>query len=77
MRDTVEELAERGKTLAPNDRSRLVDMLLASLEESSLAEIESSWDIEAERRLSMFDKGEIQAVDGEQVLNKARAIASK
>ena len=37
MQDQVAELAERGKELAPEDRSRLVDMLLASLHGSCQA----------------------------------------
>ena len=48
MRDQVTELAERGKALAPEDRSRLVDMLLVSLHEPPVAEVEASWDQEVE-----------------------------
>ena len=42
MPDLVTELAERGKALAPQDRSRLVDMLLESLHEPTTVEIESA-----------------------------------
>ena len=75
MRDQVAELAERGKALAPEDRSRLVDMLLESLHEGSLAEVEVAWDEEVERRLAAYDRGEVQAIDGEEVLAKARRLA--
>lgn len=75
MRDQVVELAERGKALAPEDRSRLVDLLLESLHEEPLAEVEAAWDEEVERRLAAYDLGEIPAVDGEQVLGKARRLA--
>ena len=75
MRDQVAELAERGKALAPEDRSRLVDMLLESLHEGSLAEVQVAWDEEAERRLAAYDRGEVQALDGEEVLAKARRLA--
>jgi putative addiction module component (TIGR02574 family) len=77
MHDQVVELAERGKALAPGDRSRLVDMLLESLNEQSLSEIESAWDEEAERRLAAYDRGDMQTIDGEEVLAKARALARR
>ena len=77
MRDQVTELAERGKALAPEDRSRLVDMLLVSLHEAPVAEVEVAWDQEVERRLAAYDRGELQALDGEEVLAKARSLAQR
>lgn len=77
MRDQVAELAERGEKLAPEDRSRLVDMLLASLHEAPLAEVEAAWDQEVESRLAAYDRGEMQAIDGEEVLAKARRLAEQ
>jgi putative addiction module component (TIGR02574 family) len=74
MRDPVSDLAEQGKALSPEDRSRLVDLLLVALHELPTAEIEAAWDQEAARRLAAFDRGEIEGVDGEQVLAKARAL---
>lgn len=73
--DQVAELAERGKALAPEDRSRLVDILLESLQEDPLADVEATWDEEVERRLAAYDRGEIHAVEGEVVLAKARRLA--
>lgn len=77
MRDQVTELAERGKELAPEDRSRLVDMLLVSLHEPPVAEVEAAWDEEVERRLAAYDRGEGQAIDGEEVLSRARRLAER
>ncbi len=77
MSDQVAELAKRGKALAPEDRSRLVDMLLESLNEQSLGEIEAAWDEEAELRLAAYDRGDVQAIDGEEVLAKAKALARR
>jgi putative addiction module component (TIGR02574 family) len=77
MHDQVVELAEKGKALAPDDRSRLVDMLLESLNEQSLSDIEAAWDEEAERRLAAYDRGEVQALDGVEVLAKAKALARR
>ena len=77
MNDQVVELAERGKALAPEDRSRLVDMLLASLNEGPLGEVEAAWDEEVERRLAAYNRGEVPAIDGEEVLAKAQALARR
>ena len=76
MNDQLVELAERGKALAPEDRSRLGDLLLESLHEAPLGQVEAAWDAKAERRLAAYERGEIQAVDGEEVLARARAPIS-
>ena len=75
MPDQVIELAEHGKALTPGDRSRLVDLLLESLHESPIAEIEAAWEKEIDRRLAEHDRGEVQAIDAEEVFAKARRIA--
>jgi hypothetical protein len=77
MSDQAAELAKRGKLLAPEDRSRLLGTLLESLTERSLGEIDAAWDEEAELRLAAYDRGDVQAVDGEEVLAKARALARR
>ena len=75
MHDTVAELAAKGAALAPRERSCLIDLLLVSLHEGSLAEVEAAWDQEVERRLDAHDRGETQSIDGEEVLAEARRIA--
>lgn len=75
MADQVAELAQQGRALPPEDRSRLVEILLESLHEGSLADVEAAWDAEVERRLAAHDRGEIVALDGEAVLARARSLA--
>ena len=75
MPDPVIELAERGKSLSPQERSRLIDLLLESLHEPPVAEVESAWEIEIERRIADYDRGEVIGVDAEQVFAKARRLA--
>lgn len=74
MHDQVVELAEQGKALAREDRSRLVDILLVSLHEDPFGEIEAAWDDKIERRCVAYDRGRIQAIRGEEVLAKAHAL---
>ena len=57
------------------DRSRLVDILLESLHEPAIAEVEAAWGGEIERRLDEHDRGEINSIDADEVFAKARSIA--
>lgn len=75
MADPVSELAAKGAALTPEDRSRLIDLLLVSLHEGPLTEVEAAWDEEVERRLAAHDRGEAQSIDGETVLAEARRFA--
>ena len=75
MNDQVIELAQRGKALLPEDRSRLVDILLESLHEPAIAEVEAAWELEIERRLAEYDRGESMITDADEVFAKARSIA--
>ena len=75
MPDPVTDLAERGKALLPDERSRLVDLLLESLHEAPTSEVEEAWEFEIESRLAAYDRGEVQATDAAEVFAKARSIA--
>lgn len=75
MVDIVAELADRGRSLAPEDRSRLVELLLESLQEPPLTGIEAAWDIEIVRRLEAYQKGEIETYAADEVFAEARRIA--
>ena len=59
MPDLVAELAEQARCLPADERSRLVELLLESLHEAPLAEIESAWVEEIERRVAAHEKGEV------------------
>lgn len=75
MLDPVAELAERGRSLAPEDRSRLVELLLESLHEPPLSDIEAAWDAEIVRRIAAYERGEVQTYAAEDVFAEARRIA--
>lgn len=75
MPDTAADLAVRGKQLPREERERLVDELLESLNEPAAAELDAAWAAEIERRLSAYDRGEVQALSAEEVFAKARALA--
>lgn len=75
MSDPVVELAAKGAALAPDDRARLIDLLLASLDDGPRAQVEAAWAEEVECRLGAYDGGEVHAIDGDEVLEEARRIA--
>ena len=75
MPDVVAELAERGLSLGPEDRSRLVELLLESLHEPPLPDVEAAWDEEIKRRVAAYDRGEVETYAAEDVFAEARRIA--
>ena len=75
MTDLVAELAERSRTLPTEDRSRLVELLLETLHESPLSEIEAAWDTEIRRRVDAYERGEVETYSADEVFAEARRIA--
>jgi putative addiction module component (TIGR02574 family) len=74
MTDPVADLVRRGRALDRSDRERLVDQLLESLNEPAAVALEVAWEAEIERRLAEYDRGDVQAVDAEEVFAKARRL---
>ena len=52
MSTLVEELSAKARTMPPEDRARLVEDLLDSLQEASETDAEAEWDREIERRVA-------------------------
>jgi putative addiction module component (TIGR02574 family) len=75
MPDQVSDLVKRGHALALRDRERMVDELLESLNEPAAADLNATWEIEIERRLAEYDRGDVQAIDAAEVFSKSRRIA--
>ena len=75
MPDPVLELAERGRSLAPQERERLVELLLETLVEPATPEVEEAWTREIERRVAAHARGDVETFDLEDVLSEARRIA--
>lgn len=75
MPDLVAELAEQARSLPADERSRLVELLLESLHESPLAEVEAAWAQEIERRVAAHERNEVETFAAEDVFAEARRIA--
>jgi putative addiction module component (TIGR02574 family) len=75
MSDRVLELAEQGKSLSPEERVRLLDLLLESLEPEVTPEADAAWEAEIERRVAAYGRGEGQLYDLDEVMAEAAKIA--
>ena len=68
---SLEVLEAEVLQLAPAERSRLFERLIASIDSDS--EIEQAWELEADRRASEIESGLAVAVPGEQAIARLRA----
>jgi putative addiction module component (TIGR02574 family) len=67
-------LQEAALELPPDERAELAQKLLLSLDDPSEGELAEAWLSEAKRRASELDRGEVQAIDAEEVRRKARTL---
>jgi len=71
MVDLVAELAERAKSLAPEDRARLAEELLASLDPHD-AEVDAALDAELRHRIDEIERDEAQMIPADQAFAAVR-----
>ncbi len=71
MSDSLDRIEKQSKELSADDRARLAESMIESLQVQE-AEIENAWADEIERRVAAFDRGEIQAYPAEDVFAEAR-----
>jgi putative addiction module component (TIGR02574 family) len=71
----LEELAAQGRSLPPEERVRLLDILLESLDEPAADDVEQAWALEIERRVRAHEQGEGLLFDVEDVMAEAEKIA--
>ncbi|HOI66868.1 MAG TPA: addiction module protein [Thiomonas arsenitoxydans] len=70
----LEDIEAAALQLPTSDRARLAERLLISLDEDD--EILASWVEEAERRGDAYERGEMEAIDFDESIAKARARIS-
>lgn len=69
------QLEQQARALSPEERAHLAEVLLESLHDTSLSEIEHEWQREIERRVAAYDRGEVQIYSAEDVFAEARRLA--
>lgn len=75
MTESVKELERQARRLSAEERAQLAELLLESLHEGPIAEIEEAWAVEIGERVAAFERGELQTFPAEEVFAEARRIA--
>jgi putative addiction module component (TIGR02574 family) len=75
MNDRVLELAEQTKSLSAEQRVRLLDLVLESLDVGEPTLVDTAWTAEIERRVAAHERGEGKLYDLEEVMADAAKIA--
>lgn len=70
---SLDELKNKALQLLPGERAKLAHVLLSSLEDLSLAEIETLWIDEAIRRDEEIDSGTVELRSADHVINEVRS----
>ena len=73
MSDLVEELSRKALSLAPEERVRLAEALLATVQEVD-DEVEAAWDAEIERRVGDIDQARAKLIPAEEVFAEVRRL---
>ncbi len=73
MTDLVDELSRKARALPPEDRVRLAEELLATVQEVD-AEVEQAWDAEIRRRIAEIDSGTAKLIPAEEVFAEVRRL---
>ena len=74
MADQVSDLVERGKSLSPQDRTRLVELLRETLDESVNPSVEEAWRQEIRARTAAYERGEATLYDANDVIAEATRL---
>jgi putative addiction module component (TIGR02574 family) len=72
MTDPVAELSQRARALSPQDRARLAEELLASLEGEVEREDDAASDAELLRRIAEVDSGAVELLPADEVFARVR-----
>ncbi len=73
MSDLVEELSRKARALAPEERVRLAEELLATVQEVD-PDVEAAWDEEIRRRIADVDSGKAKLIPAEEVFAEVRRL---
>jgi putative addiction module component (TIGR02574 family) len=71
---TFKELEAQARALTPEERAKLAEALLESLQDAPNAEIAAAWDREIQSRAAAYDRGELEMISAEDVFAEARRL---
>jgi len=73
MSSLIDELSRKARALPPEERIRLAEELLSSVQDSD-EEIEAAWAEEIERRLEEVENGAAKLIPAEEVFAEIRRL---
>ena len=73
MTDLVDELTRKARALSPEERVRLAEELLATVQEVD-PQVEAAWDEEIRRRIEEIDSGKANLIPAEEVFAEVRRL---
>ena len=71
---SLAEVEQQARRLSPNDRAQLAEILLESLQDNMLGEIETAWQQEIKERVAAYDRGELKTFSEEEVFAEANLL---
>ena len=74
MSTVADELTQQARSLPPQDRARMAQDLLASLDEASDRSSEEAWDAEIRRRLDEIEVGTARLIPAAEVFAEVRRM---
>ncbi|MEA2695182.1 MAG: hypothetical protein QOJ16_4569 [Acidobacteriota bacterium] len=72
---TLTQLEQQARNLSAEERARLVEVLLESLQGPQVAEIEAEWEREIADRVAAYERGEAETFSAAEVFAEARQLA--
>jgi len=72
MSTLLEKLERQARALTPSEKASLAHTLIEELDSVLDADVEQAWVEEAQRRYDAFRRGELHALPGEAVMQRAR-----
>lgn len=74
MTESVKEWEQKARQLSAEERAELAQLILESLREGQIAEVEAAWASEIQQRIAAYDRGEVQLYTAQDVFAEARRI---
>jgi putative addiction module component (TIGR02574 family) len=68
------EIEQQASLLLPDERAKLAEFLLESLQEAVSSEIKQAWDDEIENRVKAFEDGGLTTFSAESVFAEAKRV---
>ena len=65
---TIEAITSAALALPSESRAELAETLLRSLDDSDSAKYWAEWEVEIERRIAAYDRGEMKSYSREEVM---------